>query len=185
MGEFDIQAQHKIDNQDPTQFKGSRIGFVRKGGMWRRAIVYAVNKHDEFGTRNRELRMEYGDEDSELIYIMDGEGKITPSFTHGQKLNFNVSEEEIVYNFSKEYHDQNDFLRGWYFLTPEEQTKVLTGVAGGTDDSFEDYKVDVAAMSPYEQVISDWQDSLDMMNKYKETSEGGLALQISINNPES
>ena len=169
MGEFDIQAQHKIDNQDPMQFKGSRIGYVRKDGMWRRAIVFAVNKHDEFGTRNRELTMEYAGDDSELIFIMDGEGNITPSFTHGKKQDFNVNEQEMVTDFSKEFHDENDFLRGWYFLSPEEQTKVLTGVGAGTDDGFEDFKVDVASMSAYEQVISDWQDSLDIMDKYRKT----------------
>ena len=174
--EWSITSQRKIENADPSEFRGSRLGRIYVDGIWKPSVVKEVVSSTAFGSRNKTLTMEYGDS---LIWVMNGKGELTPTFTNPKQKNFEVSDYEMSdADKSSKAGLGKDPLRNWYFLGKEEQKKVITDTQSGK--GFEEETLDYSTMTPWERNIDQWRKVLQLQqhDKWKPVSSasgGSLA----------
>ena len=165
LGEWGIQDKRKYDNEHPEKYRGRHLGRVYVKGKWVPAIVKDVTSSEAFGSRDKTLVMEYGDD---IMWVMDNTGDVTPVFTNRHEKRFTISdyEWEDAYRSSKTYVDRFDPLRGWYFLSSEEQKDVIKSTKEGTGGfGEEELKLD----TPWLRSLESWRKVLELQkeNKFK------------------
>jgi hypothetical protein len=134
--EYMKQRQRLRDNNDPEQYQGKKFGYVREGDKWYPAILTSMTRNEGWvGSNHSEIRMAYGTEmkwkkekgtDTWVPYFPDG--------TYHMK-DFHCWDSEVddpENEGGKEYGERVDPLRDFYFLTDDQTTEMLTGMAGGS-----------------------------------------------------
>jgi len=164
--ELGVQNERAIENRDPTQWGGKKFGYVKqfKNGKqtWMPALLRSAEPVVSFGARGYKVTMETG---GELIYTMDGEGKIAPHFTDPVRHSYNLDEAQLkneTYS-GKEYIKRGDPIKEVYFLSDEEQRK-----AGDlTSDFFTPQEVDKTQLGPMEKHLYEMQSALNVAADWK------------------
>ena len=81
---------------------------------------------------------------------------------------FETSEDEMIHPefYTKDFIKNKDITRGWYFLNPNEQQRLLTNVA--TDGAFEFESYDtMQGLTAYERNMEEISRGLDIMQNFK------------------
>ena len=160
-----IQSRQKvIDNDEPDKEYGTKMGYVREGDTWYPAIFNQRYKSTGLFASDQQITLDYG---HDVVWKMDGEGKFVPMIPGAKSKNFVASDDEWLGekktgpggNYavlsSKEFvtgnafgpgvdghRAMNDTVRDWYFLSPDEMKKVMSG-----EEHLESYSDDIATMT--------------------------------------
>jgi len=166
MKEMNVQAQRRVENEAPTEWKGGeKFGYVKtyKNGeqFWTPAILAAVEPTVAFGSRTAKITLQTGDD---LIFPMDGEGNVRPVFTNPENHFYNIGDAELTHPLysSKDYIERGDPTRAFYLLSGDEVSNIL-----GSSMDFEKYQVDSSEMNKFETKLYNWENALDTMREWK------------------
>ena len=165
LGEFNIKAQAKIDNEHPDKYRGRHFGFVKIGAEWRPAVVWKIHKDTTVTSRDAILTMEYGDTD-DLVWVQSGTGAIQPFFMHPHSIDYEVYESEMEGEQStKSYISGTDMTRNWYFLDGEEREALTQSTRTDADFQFEAYNIK-EGMNAYERSLEDVRQAAEIMTGF-------------------
>jgi len=164
--EFNNMSQKRIANQTPDSWSGSRFGYVRRGGKYVPAILREVEDMWGFAQTERTMKMEFADVGGELRWVFDGEGNLSPQFSKPLEETFHTTINEMTNQYSLEYLQNNDALRSWYLVSPEDQTSIVNGSQAGA--AWGDMPVDISKITdPYFNRLENWRRVLDSQSDYR------------------
>lgn len=172
--EMSVQAQRRIENRDPTEnegkaWSGKRFGYVKtyEGGKarWSPAVIRAVEPSTDFGSRGAKLVMETGDD---LIYVMNGHGKVVPEFTKPVRHNFNTDDITLKdeHYMSLEYLQNDDPLREFYLLPMDKQSSMMQDF-GSEEPQFVELPIETTNMNAFEKKMANWEGALNLATDWK------------------
>ena len=165
VGKWEIQKQRGYDNEKPDKYRGRKVGRVYVNGKWRTAIVKNLLSSTSWGSRDKILEMEVGDN---LRFVFGGDGHLEPVFDNPITKRFEIRDEEFDDNYysTKDFLEKFDPLRGWYFYSKEEQTDLFQGL-GDQTATFEDEDIDTTDMTPWLRDMEGWRRVLDLQQDVK------------------
>ena len=173
--------QRVLANDHPEQSYGERVGYVREGDTWYPAISQRRFKSTGLLAGDQEVTMQYG---RDLAWTLDGEGRMRPVLIDAKTRAFPMLDWEYDQKVmgggantaalsSKEFVDSTyqswdgtgrlgDVTRDWYFLSPEDRGKLLSG-----ELQMQAYTDDITTYDPARQQVNDWRKALDVSEDYK------------------
>ena len=192
--------QKVIDNDKPDKEYGTKMGYVREGDTWYPAIFNQRYKSTGLFASDQQITLDYG---HDIVWKMDGEGKFVPMIPGAKSKNFVASDDEWLGekktgpggNYavlsSKEFvtanafgpgvdghRAMNDTVRDWYFLSPDEMKKVMSG-----EEHLESYTDDITTMNSTVRQLNDWRKALDYAQNWKWSSASQfMGKSASVNN---
>ena len=133
--DYMMQRQRILENDHPDSNYGKLYGYVREGHKWFPAYITRSERDQGklFGSDTTQIRMSYG---TDLKFKhQKGTGNIIPYFDEGtyRQKDFHVWDDEtdITNNSSgKDWRDQADPLRDFYFLSEEETHEFFHNLVG-------------------------------------------------------
>ena len=162
--------QRVISNDHPDKEYGSRYGYVREGDKWYPALYKDRFMSTGMGAHDGNMTMTYG---SEIVNFLDGESNWLPAVVDGVDKKFTVQDHELDKTVSqtgaqfdsKEFLDERQVTRNWYFLSPEDMASVRDG-----SKSFDSYINDNSKFNPAQVEFNDWRKAMDIGQDWKWSS---------------
>ena len=159
--------QKVLDNDKPDKKYGTRFGYVREGDRWYPAVFNKRFKSTGLFAGDGEMTMSYG---NHAVNFIDGEGNWRPGFTDGKTKDFVVQNSELnkdttttgVQWDSKEFANTQQVTRDWYFLSPDDASKVVKN-----ELPWVAYDQDFSEMSPPQIEMNDWRKAMEYGQDWK------------------
>ena len=173
--EVQVDAQRKRDNDFSQANRGSRYGFFKnEAGEWKPSILNTTVKSTSFGSRSSVQTIEYGDT---ILFQKDHDGNVYPVVTNSHEYIIQEPDQFMEDTpptwtsfidvqgkdpfYSKEFLNDHDILRRWFFLTPEQEQEVFAGDSyAEIVENLEGFKPEEATYNKYQSNLLDWQKAI-------------------------
>ena len=187
--------QKVIDNDTPDKDYGTRMGYVREGDTWYPAVYARKFKSTGLWAGDGEMTLDYGHDivwqmDGSGKFVPAIPNSTSKAFVYNDhEWKFDKTVDSLGDNTDKirvngrRYIDGSepamsgvdfdttetaklgDTTRDWYFLSPEEMKKVMSG-----EMQMKSYTDDVTKFNPAARLVNDWRKALDSGQNHKWSS---------------
>ena len=165
---FADRLKRKQANNYAGRTADSRLMMVKDQGKWYPAILKDKKEGEGLFAGSNQIEVAYG-RPEDLTFVLE-DGVFRGHFAHQKNRSFRMEPDEWTgYNGTKDFAEKKDVMKQWYFLSPEESTKIMSSY--GTAE-FDWPVYEEAQSSPFLNSMMELQKSLDLIqNAERKTSD--------------
>ena len=172
-----LWSAQELQKQSMRKHYDKRYGFVREGDKWYPAYLTRSERDEGWiGSDRTQIRLSYG-KDLKFKH-QKGTGKMIPYFDEGsyRQKDFHVWDNELDTTdkqSSKQWRDQSDPLRDFYFMSEDETTDFLGKLGGGdTVTKYADDRDHAFTAEEQDAIKAAQASAFDMMQVHDDVSWG-------------